>query len=49
MSQKDKLIEGVLLRSETEKSKPERLCCIEIGKLRQIGTSSWFGGSNWKF
>ena len=34
---------------KTEKSKPERLYCFEIGKLRQIGTSSWFGGSNWKF
>ena len=34
---------------KTEKSKPERLYCFEIGKLRQIGMSSWFGGSNWKF
>ena len=34
---------------KTEKSKPERLYCIEIGKLRQIGMSSWFGGSNGSF
>ena len=51
MWQRDKFIDGTLLRSETEswKTEPERLYCIEIDKLKQIGMSSWFGGSNWKF